>query len=148
MKPGPKPIPVDGDRIADWAQVGYRWPDIAAELGISDRTLRRYRAVNPQIDQGYEKGLARMRYSLRSKQYEVAMAGSVAMLIFLGKNELGQADKRDDRSLHVHVEADAQDALSALSIEELRERLTTLHEIAALEEGSIDIAGELVSGDE
>jgi len=89
-----------------------------------------------------------MRRSLRAKQYQIAMAGSVAMLIFLGKNELGQADKRDDRSLHVHVEADAQDALSALSIEELRERLSTLHEIAALEEGAIEIEGELVSGDE
>lgn len=31
--------------------------------------------------------------SLRRKQYEVAMAGSIPMLIFLGKNYLGQSDK-------------------------------------------------------
>lgn len=34
-----------------------------------------------------------MRVNLRKKQYDVAMAGNVSMLIWLGKNELGQKDK-------------------------------------------------------
>jgi len=33
--------------------------------------------------------------SLRRKQREVAMSGSVPMLIFLGKNLLGQSDKQE-----------------------------------------------------
>jgi hypothetical protein len=33
--------------------------------------------------------------SLRRKQYELAMAGNATMLIFLGKQYLGQADKRE-----------------------------------------------------
>jgi len=36
-----------------------------------------------------------MRVNLRKKQYDVAMAGNVSMLIWLGKNELGQTDKQD-----------------------------------------------------
>jgi len=132
------------DNISDWAQEGFRWPDIATELEISDRTLRRYRAVNPLIDQAYEKGLARMRRSLRAKQYAMAMAGSVTMLIWLGKNELGQTDKSDQRTLHLHANVDSQDALQALSNDELLERLSTLREMEALEEGAIDIEGENV----
>jgi len=143
-KPGPKPIEVDGDKIADWATSGFRWPDIATELEISPRTLRRYRAVNPHIDQAYEKGLARMRRTLRAKQYEMAMAGSVTMLIWLGKNELNQTDKSDQRTLHLHANVDSQDALQALSNDELLERLSTLREMEALEEGAIDIEGENV----
>ena len=140
----PKLPEVPLDRISEWAQVGFRWPDIAVELGISDRTLRRYRAVNPLIDQHYEKGISRMRRSLRSKQYAMAMAGSVTMLIWLGKNELGQTDKSDQRTLHLHANVDSQDALQALSNDELLERLSTLREMEALEEGAIDIEGENV----
>ena len=140
MKPGPKPIEVSADKISDWAHTGFRWSDIAAELDISARTLRRYRAVNPGIDHAYQKGLARMRRSLRSKQYEIAMKGNVTMLIFLGKNELDQADKKDTRSLHIHANADSQDALSSLSTEELQERIAVLREMRALED-VIDIEG-------
>ena len=140
----PKLSEVPMDNISDWAQEGFRWPDIATELEISDRTLRRYRAVNPLIDQAYEKGLARMRRSLRAKQYAMAMAGSVTMLIWLGKNELNQTDKSDQRTLHLHANVDSQDALQALSNDELLERLSTLREMEALEEGAIDIEGENV----
>ena len=141
VKPGPKPKEIDHDKIADWAETGFRWGDIATELEISYRTLQRYRAVNPRLDQAYQKGLARMRRSLRAKQYEIAMAGDRTMLIWLGKNELGQTDKKDTRTLHLHANADSQDALSSLTNDELRERLGMLQEMEALEEGAIDIEG-------
>jgi len=142
MTRGPtlNPLEIDADKVADWAQEGFRWPDIAVELDISARTLRRYRAVNPLIDRAYEKGLARMRRCLRSKQYAIAMKGNVTMLIWLGKNELDQSDKKDTRSLHIHANADSQDALSALSTEELQERIAVLREMRALED-VIDIEG-------
>lgn len=34
------------------------------------------------------------KISLRRKQYQVALSGNVPMLIFLGKNYLGQSDKQ------------------------------------------------------
>ncbi len=140
----PKIPEVNLASIADWAQIGFRWPDIAVELEISARTLRRYRATNPLIDPAYQKGLARMRRSLRSKQYDLAMKGNVTMLIWLGKNELGQSDKKDLRSLHLHANADNEAALSALSemdTQELQERLAVLREMKALED-IIDIEVE------
>jgi len=68
------------------------------------------------------------------------MKGNVTMLIWLGKNELEQSDKKDTRSLHIHANADSQDALSALSTEELQERIAVLREMRALED-VIDIEG-------
>lgn len=141
---GPIPIEIDPDRITEWAAEAWRWPDISAELEISERTLRRYKAVNPLLDRAYQKGVARMHQSLRSKQYKLAMAGNVTMLIWLGKNELEQSDKKDLRSLHLHanVSADSQDALSALDTGELKERLAVLQEMQVLEDGTIDIEVE------
>jgi hypothetical protein len=59
---------------------------MAAVLGCSADTLeRRFAAV---IKEGREQG----KMSLKRKQYEVAMSGNVSMLIWLGKNILGQRD--------------------------------------------------------
>lgn len=41
-----------------------------------------------------------MRVNIRKKQYDVAMSGNVSMLIWLGKNELGQSDKMDNSVTH------------------------------------------------
>ena len=38
---------------------------------------------------------AKGKMSLRRKQFEVANAGSIPMLIWLGKQQLGQADKSE-----------------------------------------------------
>ena len=38
-----------------------------------------------------------MQFQLINKQYEVAMGGNIPMLIFLGKNYLGQADKQETK---------------------------------------------------
>lgn len=60
--------------------------DIAYCLGISRDTIeRKYRS---QIDMGRAKG----RAFLRDLQWQAAIQGNVAMLIFLGKQILGQSD--------------------------------------------------------
>jgi precorrin-4 methylase len=60
---------------------------IAIVLECSKDTLeRRYAAI---IKRGREKG----KTTLMSKQFEVAEKGNVTMLIWLGKQHLGQVDK-------------------------------------------------------
>ena len=67
-------------------------------LGIADhRTLDRLIAENfpdtPTWDEAFERYAAEGRASLRRKQFEMAVDnGSIPMLIFLGKNYLGQSD--------------------------------------------------------
>ena len=43
----------------------------------------------------FERGTAAFDLSIRRKQAEVAMAGNVTMLIWLGKQRLGQRDRFD-----------------------------------------------------
>ena len=62
--------------------------DMALILDCSKRTLEvRYLAV-------IEQGRAKARKSLLSTQFSVAMGGNVAMLIWLGKQCLGQKDRQ------------------------------------------------------
>jgi hypothetical protein len=70
---------------------------MGAVLGCDASTLtRRYASV---IETGRQTG----KMSLKRKQWEVAMGGNVTMLIWLGKQNLGQTDKIEQRS-HASVE--------------------------------------------
>jgi len=71
--------------------------DIAGWFDCSIDTIERAikREHNITFAEYYKKKSARGRISLRRKQYEVAMSGNVSMLIWLGKQVLGQADKQD-----------------------------------------------------
>jgi hypothetical protein len=63
--------------IAD--SIGWSVVDLLQRFGV---TLKQARAVR--------------RISLRRKQTSVAVEGSVAMLTFLGRHELGQTDRSGD----------------------------------------------------
>ena len=86
-KGGRPKISIDPDLVEKLAGIGCPNREIAAVAGCSVDTLaRRFADV---IDKGRENCKTR----LRKKQIEVALAGNVSMLIFLGKNMLGQSDK-------------------------------------------------------
>ena len=77
--------------------------EIAHVLGVSDTKLKRDTEFRAIYDQAREKG----KTSLRRLQWAAARRGSTAMLIWLGKQYLGQTDRvesavtvsRDVRSL-------------------------------------------------
>ena len=67
--------------------MGLSSAEMAAVLDCSKDTLeRRYKEV-------IENGRLRRNASLRRKQYEVATGGNPTMLIWLGKQFLGQKDQ-------------------------------------------------------
>lgn len=69
--------------------------EIAAALRVSKTTLTRFLQRNEDGRLALEEGRLAHTSSLRRKQFEVAMAGNVPMLIWLGKQRLGQRDKMD-----------------------------------------------------
>lgn len=80
---------IDTALVQKLAEMGCTLAEIAAFPGVDcDKSTlsRRFATV---IDKGRSIG----NISIRRKQFEVAMAGNVAMLIWLGKQWLGQADK-------------------------------------------------------
>lgn len=78
--------PVPADDVFRLAALGCKDIEIAEWFGIDSNTLR----YNFSVE--LLKGRETLKQSLRRKQIEVAMTGNPTMLIFLGKNLLGQSD--------------------------------------------------------
>lgn len=80
-------IPVPPDEVELMARIGCTDREIAEHFGIKDETLRR-NFVDFLI-----KGRSELKQRLRQAQLRVAFEGNPTMLIFLGKNILGQTDQ-------------------------------------------------------
>ena len=74
--------------------------EIAAFFGFCRKTIERERRDNPEFDAAIERGKSDGKLSLRRKQSELAMEGNATMLIWLGKQYMGQKD-------YVQVEEEA-----------------------------------------
>ena len=93
-KPAERPtreMPLDLDLIEKLSSIGCTQEEIAAVCGCTARTLRN--RAKDQMSAGMEK----MRVSLRRWQYEKAKEGNVTMLIWLGKQYLGQSDRQEQK---------------------------------------------------
>jgi len=114
---------VDAEQVEKLAGFHCSLAEIASVVGCSVDTLeRRFAEV---IKKGREQGKA----SLRRRQFELAMAGNPTMLIWLGKQNLGQ---RDGTAIELTGKdgAPIEPAVSAktMSDEEIGRRLMTLLE--------------------
>ena len=79
--------PKDVERLA---QMGCKDSEIAEWFGIDENTLR----YNFSVE--LLKGKLQLSQSLRQAQIRLAMNGNATMLIWLGKNILGQSDNPVD----------------------------------------------------
>ena len=80
---------IDPQQVRDLARIGCSGDEIAAVLDCSRATI--YRRFETLIKEGHEH----MKASLRRQQYKGAMAGNATMLVWLGKQILGQKDKNE-----------------------------------------------------
>lgn len=79
---------IDPEQVRKLAAIGCTHEEIASVVGCSTDTLvRRFLDV---IEEGRSQG----KSSLRRKQWEMAINGNVTMLVWLGKQYLGQTDKQ------------------------------------------------------
>ena len=85
--PGRKPFDIDERIVFAMAKVGGTLPEIAAHFGCSETVIRK--RFGDLVRQAKASRVIR----LRQKQYELALEGNVTMLIWLGKQDLGQADE-------------------------------------------------------
>jgi hypothetical protein len=75
---------VDEKLIVEHAAMGYTMQELAELTGVSEDTLSRRYA------EAIKRGRSLRNASLRRRQYEIAMEGNSTMLIWLGKQYLGQ----------------------------------------------------------
>jgi hypothetical protein len=92
-------IPIDWKTVDSMCAIHCTGEEQAAILGIDYDTLER--ACKREQKRSFadyikEKG-ANGKMSLRRQQYTTAMSGNPTMLIWLGKNWLGQTDQPDNQ---------------------------------------------------
>lgn len=88
---------VDRETIWKLARIGCTLKEMSFMTGLHEDTIRKH--FSKEIEHGQSKG----KMALRRKQFEKAMEGSDRMLVWLGKQYLGQkdvvADSDDDAPL-------------------------------------------------
>jgi hypothetical protein len=78
--------------VESLAEIHCTIPEIAHILGVSTDTLHR------RAQKSIDRGKARGKESLRRLQWKAAQKGNATILIWLGKNVLGQRDRFEDES--------------------------------------------------
>ena len=81
---------IDPKEVEKLAALGMKNSEIADWFGIDDSTL------NYNFKQNLTKGRLQLNQSLRQAQIRLAMSGNATMLIWLGKNILGQSENPSD----------------------------------------------------
>jgi hypothetical protein len=98
-KTGPKgpTTQIDKEKFEKLCGLFCTCEDIAEFFDCSVDTIDRFckREYGANFAEVYKKKSGQGRLSLRRKQYEMAMTGNITMLIWLGKQHLGQRDKQD-----------------------------------------------------
>ena len=72
--------------------MGVSQKEAAQYLGITRDQLQGELRRRPELQEAYNQGLAEVKLSLRGRQIQKALEGNVQMLIWMGKQLLGQAE--------------------------------------------------------
>jgi hypothetical protein len=84
-------IVIDYELVKELAEIQCTIEEIAHIFKVSDTKLRQ----DNKFQTLYKEHVAQGNKSLRRKQFEVAMNGNTSMLIWLGKQRLGQVDRSE-----------------------------------------------------
>lgn len=98
--------PIDWTQFDKMAAIHCTQQEIASMFSMTIETLNeRCKEENGKTFlEHYTEKSANGKMSIRRRQYELAMKGNVVMLIWVGKNWLGQTDKKELR--HMGTEND------------------------------------------
>lgn len=87
-----KPTPQFVEKSA-YEGMGQR--DILRLCGINEKHPPEWFRQHPKLREAYNIGKAARRADLIKKQTELALSGNTRMLVWLGKQELGQSEKEE-----------------------------------------------------
>ena len=100
--PGPEKTPIALDLVEQLASIGCTLEEIGAVVGVSSRTLIR-RQKEEKFHDAIDGGRRRGQRRLRTAQWAAAESGNVTMLIWLGKQMLGQRNFKGEENVDREV---------------------------------------------
>ena len=80
--------------VEDLGKIQSTHSELAAVLGCHLDTVKDRLKNDPEFSTAYQKGLEHGKSSLRRIQWKSALGGNTTMQIWLGKQYLGQQDRR------------------------------------------------------
>ena len=91
--------PIDWEEFDKLCGLQCSLREIASWFDVSEDTIERAveRVHKMKYAEYFEQKRGRGKIAIRRKQYEMAMGGSVPLLIWLGKQYLGQVDKVEQK---------------------------------------------------
>ena len=94
---GRKPKPIDWDIVRNLCEAHCTQAEVAAKMNLNITTLKQRCIQEHGIDftTFYKEGIKTGNASIRAIQYAKAMDGDNTMLLWLGKNRLGQTDRQE-----------------------------------------------------
>jgi hypothetical protein len=101
-------------KVSELAEMGASVDDIGRSLGYSPNEWKKVRVENPNLEEAINKGQARLRISILSYQLEKAKLGDSRMLIWLGKQMLGQTEKAGEQKENVSFEREKEAVKKAI----------------------------------
>jgi len=121
-KAGRPRIEFDLEIVEGLGRIGATAAEMANVLPASQSTIEhRLAARESDFSKSYRKGQGLLKASIRRKQIAVGLAGNVTMLIWLGKQHLGQQDRLQQETvdytplLHEFAAAKDWDALRRIA---------------------------------
>ena len=128
---------IDPEEVRKLAKTGATQAEIASRMGVSLSTLQRRCGQDLKTEAALRDGMNEMRVALRTKQVQVALAGNVTMLIWLGKQYLGQKDNLEVTGETIH----SLDTSSLSAVELLASRIAELAERGRSKEITLEVNG-------
>lgn len=97
---GRPPVNLDWKLLNSILQYGATILDCSDICEISEDVIQKRikKEYKMTFTEYRKKKMSKTRLKLRQKQTEMALAGNVALLIWLGKNMLGQSDKVEEHT--------------------------------------------------
>lgn len=98
---------IDWKKVANLCKAGCCGVEIAANIGINENTLYERCEIDNQMlfSEFLRLNKANGNSLLRGVQFKKAMSGDNTMLVWLGKNRLGQTDKASIESTNSNINA-------------------------------------------
>lgn len=94
----PRSLDVDAQTlktIQGLGQIQATSKECAAVLGVTEPTWISFKKHNPEVEEALHLGQGEGLASLRRRQFKAANDGNASMMIWLGKQYLGQRDHKD-----------------------------------------------------
>ena len=95
---------IDFEQVYIFGKFKATYETMADFYGVTERTIKNYMAdEDGEFFHHYKKGLADCKLKLSEAQMQLALNGNATMLVWLGKQHLGQKDKQEIDNTHNFV---------------------------------------------